>query len=142
MKRITLITLTILLITIPGLGLAADLLQPGQPAPGKGIFLDVPTSFRVLEEVETCRSSMEELKTYRELDRVQQEMDKVRDEREALLRERIAFLEKQQEELYRLNDQAVKTAEKMSKGGSLIERAFNFLGAVGIGAIIAAAAGL
>jgi uncharacterized protein (DUF3084 family) len=106
------------------------------------IVLDVPTSFRVLEELETCRSSIEELKTYRELDRIQQEMDKVRDEREALFKERIAFLEKQQEELYRLNDQAVKTAEKMSKGGSWIERAFNFLGAVGVGALIAAAAGL
>jgi len=85
---------------------------------------------------------MEELKTYRELDRVQVEMDKVRDEREHLLKERIAFLEKQQEELYRLNDQAVKTAEKMSKGESWIERAFNFLGAVGIGVLIAVAVGL
>src|SRR3972149_989226 len=109
---------------------AVELLQPGRSAPGKGVFLDVPTTFRVLEELETCRGSMEELKTYREL-------DKVRDEREHLLKERIAFLEKQQEELYRLNDQAVKTAEKMSKGESWIERAFNFLGAVGIGVLIA-----
>jgi len=121
---------------------AVELLQPGRSAPGKGVFLDVPTTFRVLEELETCRGSMEELKTYRELDRVQVEMDKVRDEREHLLKERIAFLEKQQEELYRLNDQAVKTAEKMSKGESWIERAFNFLGAVGIGVLIAVAVGL
>lgn len=118
---------------------AADLLLPGQPAPAKGILLDVPTSFRVLEELENCRSAAEELRTYRELDRVQAEMDKLRDEREQLLRERIAFLEKQQEELYRINEQAVKTAEKMSKDGSWIERAFNLLGAAGIGAIIALA---
>lgn len=121
---------------------AADLLLPGQPAPAKVIALDVPTSFRMLEELETCRSSAEELRTYRELDRVQVEMDKVRDEREALLRERIAFLEKQQEELYRLNENAIKTAEKMSKGGSWFERAFNFLGAAGIGAIFALAVGI
>jgi hypothetical protein len=142
MKTIAWILLGACLSMFPPPAQAADLLLPGQPSPYKGVILDVPTSFRVLQELEACRSSSEELRTYRELDRVQEAMDKVRDEREELYKQRISFLERQQEELYKLNDQAVKTAEKFSKGGSWFEKAFNFLGAMGIGGILALAAGL
>ena len=126
----------ILLIIVPNISWGIELLLPGQTLPGKVVYFDIPTASRILEEVEICRDSMEELKTYRELDAVQQAMDKVRDERETLLRERIAFLEKQNEELYKLNDLAIKTAEKMSKGPSISDRIFNATGWMGVGILL------
>jgi len=135
MKRILLFLLIITLI-FPIVAEGAELLLPGQPAPGKGIFFDNSTALRLLEELEECRDVKEELEKYRKLDEVQLALDKVREEEKALLLQRISFLEKNQEELYKLLDTAVKTAEKVSKGPSLTEKVFDAAGWMGIGVLI------
>lgn len=113
---------------------AAELLKAGQGAPVPGVFFDIPTSVRLLEDVEQCRAVRNENLVLRRLDEKNRELDQVRTEREALLRERIAFLEKQNQELISLNERMSKTMDVISKSeGGIFDKLKNNFGYIGIG---------
>lgn len=82
-----------------------------------GIFVELPESDRILEEIESCRIIREENAVLQSLNEKNEQLDEIRKEREDLLRERIVFLEKQQAELIRMNDAAIKTADLARKAG-------------------------
>ena len=97
-----------------------------------GVFFDNSASDRLLEDVEGCRA---ELPILRSLEEKNSQLDEIRKERENLYRDRIGFLEKQQEELLRMNDQAIKTADlaRKSGGGSWHEQLFTAGKWIGLG---------
>jgi hypothetical protein len=99
------------------------------------VIFDGPGSGRLLKEVESCR---EELPLLRAISEKDAQLDEIRVEREALLRERISFLEKQQGELLRMNDQAIKTADLARKtgGGTWYERLFTAGKWIGLGIVL------
>jgi hypothetical protein len=118
---------------------AADATGAGD-ASGTAVIFDPPASDRLLEEIESCRA---QLPLLRDLVETDGHLDEIRVEREALLRERIAFLEKQQTELLRMNDQAIKQAEMSRKagGGSWYEQLFAAGKWIGLGIALGFAAG-
>jgi hypothetical protein len=119
-------------------GVCADFLAPGKKVTKPGIFFDVPTSIRLLEEIESCRSQQEELDVCQALDRVNRQLEKVREEREKLLMERIEFLERTQTDLIRLNDQAIKTADSIRKESrsSLVDRGLKMIGIIALSVLV------
>lgn len=113
---------------------AGDATEP-RGAPGPGVIFDAAQSDRLLEEMEACRA---QLPLLRELVSRDEQLDEIRIEREALLRERIGFLEKQQAELLRMNDQAIRQAELARKtaGGSWWEQALAAGKWIGLGILL------
>lgn len=109
-------------------------------ADDEAVTFDARTADRLLGEVESCRR---DLPMMRELDEKNMALNELRVEREALLRERIAFLEKQQAELLRMNDQALKYGEEARKtaGGTWYERAFDVGKWIGLGVLFGLAIG-
>ena len=106
-----------------------------ESAPAQGVIFDYPGSLRLLEEVESCRV---DLSILRSLEEKNSQLDEIRIERENLYRERIGFLEKQQGELLRMNDQAIKTADlaRKSGGGSWYEQLFTAGKWIGLGILV------
>ncbi len=104
---------------------AGDATEP-RDAPAPGVYFDAPQSDRLLEEMEACRAQLPVLK---ELVSRDEQLDEIRLEREALFRERIAFLERQQAELLKMNDQAIRQAElaRKTSGGSWWEQTLTVL---------------
>lgn len=118
----------------------ADLLQVGQLAPRQGIFLDVPTSFRVLEALEDYPKLKEENAALREIVAKQEALDEIRKEREQLYRERIAFLEMQAEKWKQLNEATLAMALKQQEAkGTWFDRLRRDLGTFTLGGIAATA---
>jgi hypothetical protein len=129
-------------VQVVALVLALALLLPPASclADDGAVCFPTPVADRLLAEVESCR---DELPTLRALDEKNAALDEIRKEREELLRERIAFLEKQQGELMRMNDQAIKYGEEARKaaGGSWWEKAFNVGKWIGLGLLLGLAIG-
>ena len=130
----------VLLLAAPVPGFPWDAATGGQDGPAAAVIFDPPASDRLLEEVEACRAQLPLLRDLVEKDG---QLDEVRVEREALLRERIAFLEKQQAELLRMNDQAIKQADMARKvgGGSWWEQVLAAGKWIGLGIVLGFAAG-
>jgi len=104
-----------------------------------GLFIDLPTSDRLLGDLEMCRIVREENVKLQLLDDKNSQLDEIRKEREALLRERIGFLERQQGELIRLNDQALKVGKQA--GAKWYEELFTAGKWIGLGILVGFVAG-
>ena len=109
-------------------------------AADEAVVFNATTSDRLLGEVEMCRY---ELPMLRELSEKTFALDEVREEREALLRERVVFLEKQQAELMKMNDQALKYGEMARKeaGGTWYQQALATGKWLGLGILLGLALG-
>ena len=118
------------LLLAPAAGFAAD----------EAIVFDTTVSDRLLGEVEMCRA---DLPVLRELSEKTFALDEVREEREALLRDRVVFLEKQQAELMKMNDQALKYGEMARKeaGGTWYQQALATGKWLGLGILLGLALG-
>ncbi len=125
------------LVGVPPAAEAVDLLQAGQPAPGRGILLDVPTSFRVLEVLEDYPRLKRENEAQAAVIVKQEALDDIRLEREKLYQERIAFLELQAEKWKQLNDTSLTLAKQNREmQGSWWDRFLGDMGKLATGAII------
>lgn len=121
---------------VPAVG-AIDLVQAGQPAPGRGILLDVPTSFRVLEVLEDYPRLKEENAALQVVVAKQESLDEIRVEREKLYQDRIAFLELQAEKWKQLNDASLALArQNREMQGSWWDRFLGDMGKLATGAIV------
>mgnify|MGYP001590156300 CR=1 FL=1 len=125
----------VLLLLVPMPCFSAELATGAGSGPRQGVFFDTSASDRLLEEVEACRV---DLPILRSLEEKNSQLDEIRKERENLYRERIGFLEKQQGELLRMNDQAIKTADlaRKSGGGSWYEQLFTVGKWIGLGILV------
>jgi hypothetical protein len=125
----------VLLLGAPAPWIFADDATAPRDASAPGVFFDAGQSDRLLEEVEACRA---QLPLLRELAAKDEQLDEIRIEREALLRERIAFLERQQTELLRMNDQAIRQAElaRKTSGGAWWEQALAAGKWIGLGILL------
>lgn len=110
---------TIFLGVWAGIGGAETILLPPRDGGGAGILIDIADSYRLLQEVEMCRTEIPRLREKNgiltHLNDKNEQLDEIRREREALLRERIAFLEQQQGELLRLNEAAIRQSDMARK---------------------------
>jgi len=115
---------------------AAEPLSEGQAAPAAGVFFDTLTSYRLLDELEQCRIIKQEAFVLRELDKTNERMVKV-------LEERIKILEKNQADLLRMNEAALKNAEEARKvaGGKWYEKLWDTGKWIGLGILVGLAAG-
>jgi len=134
---------TIFFMAWVGIGGADSSLPAPTGGTGPGMFMDLPSSDRLLEDVESCRVIREENSVLYRLNEKNEQLEEIRKEREALLRERIDFLERQQGELLRMNEQAIKTADLARKagGGTWYEQLFTAGKWIGLGILLGFVAG-
>lgn len=114
----------------------AELIGEGQPAPFNGVIFDTLTSFRLLDELEQCRIIKQEASVLRELDKTNERLVKV-------LEERIHILEKNQADLLRMNEAALKNSEEARKvaDGKWYEKLWDTGKWIGLGILVGLAAG-
>jgi len=125
-----------LLVGVPAAS-AVDLLQAGQPAPGRGILLDVQTSFRVLVVLEDYPRLKRENEAQADVIARQEALEEIRLEREKLYQDRIAFLEFQAEKWKQLNDASLALAKQNREmQGTWWDRFLGDMGKFSTGAII------
>ncbi len=125
----------VLLVVAPLPCFAAEDATGAQDGPAPAVIFEGAASDQLLEEVEACRI---QLPLLRDLVAKDEQLDEIRVEREALLRERIAFLEKQQGELLRMNEAAIKNVElaRKSAGATWYEQLFAASKWVGLGILL------
>ncbi len=113
--RSWILTLALVLALLPVRSYAAEPLAQGQPAPAPGIFFDLSSAQRLLENTERCDALLDENRALDNVVKQHEALDAIRVAREQLYKDRIAFLDEQARVLERLNGLAIKNAEDARK---------------------------